>query len=152
MSDIIASNEDGTVEPESANEVTSSDDAVYSESDEHVPDPTSLTGTMETSETTGVTQSASDVSAVFNTVDEVELAPEGTVEAAQPDPAATGEDALKVTYEGAPPVPGGSEETFDPSAHTVPEVNAHLASADEDERARVLEAETADKNRTTVES
>lgn len=39
---------------------------------------------------------------------------------------------------------------FNPTDHTVAEVNAHLESADADERERVLAAEAAGKNRSTV--
>ena len=39
---------------------------------------------------------------------------------------------------------------FDPSAHNVDEVRAHLAEADEDERRRVLEAEEAGNARVTL--
>lgn len=42
------------------------------------------------------------------------------------------------------------ETQFDPSEHTVAEVNEHLATADEAERKRVLDAEAAGKNRSTV--
>lgn len=39
---------------------------------------------------------------------------------------------------------------FDPNEHTVKDVNAYLADADEAERERVLEAEQAGKDRATV--
>lgn len=39
---------------------------------------------------------------------------------------------------------------YNPSDYTVDEVNAYLASADSDEVDRVLAAEAADKNRSTV--
>lgn len=39
---------------------------------------------------------------------------------------------------------------FDPSDHNVDQVLAHLATADEDERDRVLEAELAGKARTGI--
>jgi hypothetical protein len=45
-----------------------------------------------------------------------------------------------------------TDEQYDPSAHTVDEVNAYLADADEAERTRVLEAEAQGKNRTTVKA
>lgn len=42
-------------------------------------------------------------------------------------------------------------DPFDPAAHNADEVLAHLAAADDDERARVIAAETAaDKPRKTV--
>lgn len=44
----------------------------------------------------------------------------------------------------------GDDDPFDPSAHTVEEVLAHLDTADADEAARVLDAEEAGKNRATV--
>ena len=43
-------------------------------------------------------------------------------------------------------------EQFDPSAHTVDEVNAYLADADEAERQRVLQAEADGKDRATVKA
>jgi hypothetical protein len=55
------------------------------------------------------------------------------LEAAQPDP--------------EPPPPPA--DVFDPSAHTVEDVLAHLDAADADEAARVLDAEEAGKNRAT---
>lgn len=39
---------------------------------------------------------------------------------------------------------------FDPSAHNIDVVTAHLAAADADERARVIAAETAGKARKTI--
>lgn len=42
---------------------------------------------------------------------------------------------------------GGTTVEFDPLRHGVDEVNAHLAGADEQERARVLEAERATQHR-----
>ena len=45
-----------------------------------------------------------------------------------------------------------TDEQFNPSDHTVDEVNAYLATADEAERQRVLDAEAADKNRSTVKA
>lgn len=44
-----------------------------------------------------------------------------------------------------------TNETFDPNDHTVDEVNAYLASADDAEKARVLEAEQASQNRKTID-
>lgn len=46
----------------------------------------------------------------------------------------------------AEPEPGA----FDPSGHTVDEVIAYLSEADEEERARVVIAETAGKARKTI--
>lgn len=46
--------------------------------------------------------------------------------------------------EAAPEV---SPAPFDPAGHTVDDVNAHLDEVDADERARVLQAEAAGKNR-----
>ncbi|MEU9002574.1 hypothetical protein, partial [Streptomyces sp. NPDC048551] len=43
-----------------------------------------------------------------------------------------------------------SVAVFDPGAHTVADVLAHLAEADEDERARVLSAEAAGDARATI--
>lgn len=53
----------------------------------------------------------------------------------------------------AAPVPSRPEPApdptgpFDPADHTVAQVNAYLADADEDERARVLAAEAEGRNR-----
>lgn len=44
----------------------------------------------------------------------------------------------------------GMNRGDNPADHNVEDVNAYLASADADERARVLEAEAAGKNRATV--
>lgn len=41
-------------------------------------------------------------------------------------------------------------EPFDPSAHSVDEVNAYLKTASPEEQARVVEAEKAGKDRSTV--
>lgn len=51
-----------------------------------------------------------------------------------------------------PDVSGAAPErtAFDPSGHTVEDVQAHLEGADDDERARVLAAEKAGKNRSTL--
>lgn len=50
------------------------------------------------------------------------------------------------------PKPEPSGAAFDPSDHTVDEVNAYLADADEAERQRVLDAEAAGKGRKTVQA
>jgi hypothetical protein len=39
---------------------------------------------------------------------------------------------------------------FDPTEHTVAEVNEHLAKSDPDEQARVMDLERNSKNRATV--
>lgn len=44
------------------------------------------------------------------------------------------------------------EGQFDPSAHTVAEVNDYLATADETERQRVLDAEAAGQDRSTIKA
>jgi hypothetical protein len=54
------------------------------------------------------------------------------------------EDVEPGAGEAAPEV---SPAPFDPADHTVGEVNAHLDEVDADERARVLRAEAAGKNR-----
>ncbi|MFJ2702980.1 hypothetical protein ACIO3R_07245 [Streptomyces sp. NPDC087428] len=46
--------------------------------------------------------------------------------------------------------PAAPVAVFDPAAHDVPAVLAHLADADEDETQRVLAAEAAGKNRKTI--
>jgi hypothetical protein len=54
------------------------------------------------------------------------------------------------------PRPAGNTDSkddgssFDPSAHTVEEVNAYIAGVGDDEKQRVLDAEKAGKNRTSV--
>lgn len=42
------------------------------------------------------------------------------------------------------------EAVYDPSEHTVDEVNAHLAEVDDAERDRILAAEAAGRNRTGI--
>lgn len=49
-----------------------------------------------------------------------------------------------------PPEPPKAPVEFDPAAHTVAEVQAHLADADDTERAHVLAAEKAGKNRAGI--
>ncbi|MCX4661495.1 hypothetical protein [Streptomyces uncialis] len=44
----------------------------------------------------------------------------------------------------------GDAEVFDPGAHTVPDVLAYLAAADEAEIRRVLDAEAVGQARTTI--
>lgn len=71
------------------------------------------------------------------------------------------EDAADATPESSAPAgdpeitetteaPTAPVETFDPGAHTVADVLAHLESADEVESERVRAAERAGKNRTTI--
>lgn len=61
------------------------------------------------------------------------------------------EPAAPVEPETTPePVPTEPAEAFDPSGHTVVDVLAYLADADEDERARVLAAEAAGEARATI--
>jgi predicted alternative tryptophan synthase beta-subunit len=48
--------------------------------------------------------------------------------------------------EGVAPAP----ELFDPSKHSVEEVQDHLATADDNENARVVAAEAAGKNRVSI--
>lgn len=101
---------------------------------------------------------------VLSVAEPVEVIPEGPlpVEGALVDEplAATGDavnaDTGEVTAPGDPlpeipstegdPLP----ELYDPGAHTVAEVSAYLASADDAERARVIEAEAAGKARKTI--
>ena len=60
------------------------------------------------------------------------------------DPRPTGETAKggTVSEDVAP--------TYDPSEHTVDEVNAHLADADPDEVDRIIAAERAGKDRSSI--
>jgi hypothetical protein len=44
----------------------------------------------------------------------------------------------------------GDDGLYDPGKHTVDEVKEHVLTADEDEVARVIEAEKSGKNRTTL--
>lgn len=81
--------------------------------------------------------------------------------AAYPEPDATGAEVLEI-YQGlfgdrplrpAPPTETASGipiKLYDPSEHTVDEVTAHLATVDEDEQLRILQAEEAGKNRVTI--
>ena len=52
--------------------------------------------------------------------------------------------------EGGPTSSAGRTDAFDPSDHTVDEVKAHLAKADDAERDRVIAAEKAGKGRTSI--
>lgn len=66
-----------------------------------VADPTGMTGTLDTSGTSGETQTAEDVSGIFDVADEAAAenpVPEGTPAAPAVDPGATGEDALTPDY------------------------------------------------------
>lgn len=56
------------------------------------------------------------------------------------DPRAAGEDTLGAVQ----------QSSFDPAAHTVDEVKAHLDEVDTDERERVLTAERDGKDRTSI--
>ena len=72
-----------------------------------------------------------------------------------PNQQAVGTDPASGGGGSPPPDSGGGEEPppegpFDPSTHTVSEVNAYLASADEAEYDRVMAAEVAGKNRSTI--
>jgi len=92
--------------------------------------------------------------AVVGNVDDPEPAPAEVLrdDAASHGGEIAGTDSEGYSEEGSQ---DGSEadsdaEEFNPSEHTVNEVNEYLAKSDEDEKALVLEAEAADKNRTTV--
>lgn len=61
-----------------------------------------------------------------------------------------GQDNDQDKNEGGNPEGENLAVEFDPSEATVQEVNDYLAGADETERARVLAAEKAGKNRSTV--
>ncbi len=58
--------------------------------------------------------------------------------------------AASKTVDGSTEGHADSDGAFDPNKHSVAEVQAHLESADEAERERVLEAERAGKARTTL--
>lgn len=93
----------------------------YSEDDlrgdgEDAPDPVDkslspdMSGTVETSDTSGDTRDAGDISSVFREADakfathdqeDSRVAPEGLAQAPEIDPAASGEDALKPDYSQA---------------------------------------------------
>ncbi|MFF6940462.1 hypothetical protein [Streptomyces lavendulae] len=71
----------------------------------------------------------------------------------EPEPSEEGPAAVEpaALAEPAPgPAPAGTTEAFDPAGHTVVDVLAYLADADEDERARVLAAEAAGEARATI--
>lgn len=75
-------------------------------------------------------------------------APGGEAETAEPDT----QDAGDIGTPGAPDdqldPPEAPGEPYDPGAHTVPDVNAYLAGPiSDDERARVLAVERAERNR-----
>jgi trigger factor len=55
-----------------------------------------------------------------------------------------------VTEAEREPVEPEPAEAFDPAEHTVADVLAYLADADDDERARVLAAEAAGEARATI--
>lgn len=50
----------------------------YSESGEHIADPTAMSGTLETSGTTGEVETAEDVSPIFEVADQIAAENEGT--------------------------------------------------------------------------
>lgn len=124
----------------------------YTESEDFVADPTAMSGTLETSDTSGKTTSAADVSPVFDVANEAEVAPEGLAQAPEVDPEATGEDALQPEYDedGETDPEQDGEEPFDPSEHDVKGVLDYLETADDGERKRVLDAEKSGKNRKGV--
>lgn len=155
MSDTIKYGEDAAEAPKSGNETRGTG---YSESEDHVADPTAMSGTLETSGTSGTTQTAEDVSPVFEEADKAALenpvAPEGVVGAPNIDPAATGEDSLKPEYTGDEPnaltagdnagadgQEGQEGGQYDPTSNKVSDVVSYLDGADEDERKRVIAAE-----------
>lgn len=76
--------------------------------------------------------------------------------AGQPGPAGDQRQAGEAGPSGDPRPAGEAateqiaEPQFDPSEHTVTEVNDYLADADEAERGRVLAAERAGKDRASV--
>ena len=132
----------------------------YSEdNDDHTPDPTGMTGTLETSGTSGTVQTAEDVSPIFDVADEQAAqnpAPEGTAQVPEIDPAATGEDALTPVYEDkadeAAAVDGsGDESAFDaskdPGDFTVKEVLAFLSGASDEDKKKVQAAEAKGQDR-----
>jgi len=160
MSGTIQYDDNGAIDPEASKPKGDG----YRESDDHVADPTAMSGTLETSGTSGTTETAADVSPVFEVADEqAQDAPEGTVLAPEPDPAATGEDSLTPNYEEASTAPGTdaaeakdedeAKKEFgpesDPEDFTVEQVQTYLDKddTDEDERKRVLAAEKKGKKR-----
>jgi hypothetical protein len=154
MSDTIKYGEDAEA-PKSGNETAGTG---YSESEDHMADPTAMSGTLETSGTSGTTQTAEDVSPVFEEADKAALenpvAPEGVIGAPDIDPAATGEDSLKPQYDGNEPnaltagddkgadsADGQEDGQYDPTSNKVADVVKYLDGADDDERERVIAAE-----------
>lgn len=127
----------------------------YQENPDHVPDPTDLSGTLDTSGIYGGGQHETlhGVSNVF--VDpwrqpDAEPASESEkVDESQDD---STEDATDDEPDlRAPEVSDESQvKAYDPAEHTAAEVNAYLAEASEEERERVLDAEKAGKNRKSI--
>lgn len=156
----------------------------YQENPDHVPDPTYMTGTLDTSGIFGGGQHEDirGVSQVFDAADAplpedegnivpnddaVRLPdspspfPEGTINASDvlsddeirqqvdPNRPPLPPEAYTTDAEGNP-LPGAEATAFDPGEHTVPEVKEQLAQADEDEAARILAEEEANKQRKTL--
>lgn len=166
MSATIQYDENGAVDP--IHEVREQKEAVreaqglgnYSEGGEHVVDPTAMTGTLETSGTTGMTQSADDVSPVFDVANEAfadkttaDGVAEGSVAAPLADPAATGEDAAAPAAD-TQAADTGSDDAFDaskdPEGYKVAEIMAFLKTASDEDVKKVQKAEKAGQDRSTI--
>ena len=156
----------------------------YQENPDHVPDPTAVSGTLDTSGIYGggAHESIRGTTEVFNVADRLSAPSEPdesiadtpddeVVVDASREPDLAGPVADPAEQENPSPFPEGTLDVsdvltdeeiaqrsdpdrpdplaaeFDPSEHTVAEVNTYLGSASEDERARVLAAEQADRNR-----
>ena len=63
--------------------------------------------------------------------------------------ASTVEAAVRFRFEGWQSVPDAAD-VFDPARHSVEDVKAYLAGADENERARVVDVERSGKARATL--
>lgn len=121
------------------------------EGSEEVVDATAMSGTLETSGTTGEVETAEDVSPVFDLADEQAKenpVPEGTL-GGTVDPAATGENALEPQYEGvgAESAANDFDASKDPGDYKVAEVKAFLANASDEDKKKVIAAEKKGENR-----
>lgn len=156
----------------------------YQENPDHVPDPTAVSGTLDTSGIYGggAHEDIRGTTEVFNVADRLAAPSEPdepiadtpddeVVVDASREPARADSAADPAEQENPSPFPEGTLDVsdvltdeqiaqradpdrpdpmaaeFDPSQHTVAEVHTYLDSASEDERARVLAAERADRHR-----
>lgn len=122
----------------------------YKESDEHVPNPYFQYAQVDTTGTGAQASTIEEISPAFTEARADALGVSMAELTNQTDDAAghtvlTNDDPNDVLNQD-----NGGDQPFDPSEANVDEVNEHLAAADSDERARVLQAEADGKNRTTI--